>query len=311
MVRHPFPPRRGRIRPLPGSVCLPPLLGTIGGVGMWSVPVVLPAVQADFGVARGDASLPFTLSMIGFALGGVVMGRLSDRFGVMLRSRGRARARPRLRGCRALRPISWPFALAHVLIGLGASAILRPADEPTCRNGSRGGAASRWALRLCGNYLAGTLWPPLLQHFIATEGWRATQIGIGVFCAVTMLPLSCALRRRAPMHRRRRQARRRSLGRSALAEHALVCCASPGSPAAWRCRCRRSTSSPIAATSVTASARGAEMLSLMLGFGIVSRIAWGSSPIASAAWRRCCRLGAAGRCAVLLPAVRRPRRRST
>jgi hypothetical protein len=43
-------------------------LGTVGGVGMWSMPVVLPAVQAEFAVARGEASLPFTLSMFGFAL---------------------------------------------------------------------------------------------------------------------------------------------------------------------------------------------------------------------------------------------------
>ncbi len=63
------------------------MLGTIGGVGMWSVPVVLPAVQAAFGVARGDASLPFTFAMIGFAVGGVIMGRLSDRFGVIAPSR--------------------------------------------------------------------------------------------------------------------------------------------------------------------------------------------------------------------------------
>src|SRR5271156_3455661 len=58
-------------------------LGTVGGVGMWSMPVVLPAVQAEFAVARGDASLPFTLSMLGFALGGVAMGRLQDRFGIV------------------------------------------------------------------------------------------------------------------------------------------------------------------------------------------------------------------------------------
>ena len=59
------------------------LLGTILGVGMWSMPVVLPAVQAEFGIARADASLPFTLTMIGFAFGGVLMGRLSDRFGIV------------------------------------------------------------------------------------------------------------------------------------------------------------------------------------------------------------------------------------
>src|SRR5579862_4616170 len=59
-------------------------LATIGSVGMWSVPVALPAVQADFGVARADAALPFTLAMMGFAFGGVVTGRLSDRHGILV-----------------------------------------------------------------------------------------------------------------------------------------------------------------------------------------------------------------------------------
>ena len=57
--------------------------GTVGGVGMWSMPVVLPSVQAEFGVLRADASLPFTLTMLGFAFGGVAMGRLQDRFGIL------------------------------------------------------------------------------------------------------------------------------------------------------------------------------------------------------------------------------------
>ena len=43
------------------------LIGTLGGVGMWSVVVVLPAVQAEFGVDRGAASLPYSLTMIGYA----------------------------------------------------------------------------------------------------------------------------------------------------------------------------------------------------------------------------------------------------
>ena len=58
------------------------LLMMVGASGMYVVPVVLPAVQAEFGVARADASLPYTLLMIGFGVGGMVMGRLADRFGV-------------------------------------------------------------------------------------------------------------------------------------------------------------------------------------------------------------------------------------
>ncbi len=64
------------------------LIGMIGGVGMWSVPVALPAVQADFGVDRAAASLPYTLTMVGFAVSGVGLGRLVDRFGISIPLRG-------------------------------------------------------------------------------------------------------------------------------------------------------------------------------------------------------------------------------
>jgi len=59
-------------------------LSSIGGVGMWSVAVVLPAVQAEFGIARSAASLPYTLTMLGFGFGGILMGKLSDRFGIVV-----------------------------------------------------------------------------------------------------------------------------------------------------------------------------------------------------------------------------------
>ena len=191
------------------------LLGTVGSVGMWSVPVALPAVQAEFGIARADAALPYTLAMVGFALGGVLMGRLSDRLGIVA---------PLICGAIALSlgyvaaglAGSLPsFALAHgLLIGLGASASFGPliADMSQWFVRRRGIAV---AIASCGNYLAGTVWPPLLQHFISTAGWRATHIGIGVFCAVSMPPLIWALRRRAPMHARHlgEPLRRRDEGR--------------------------------------------------------------------------------------------------
>src|SRR5882672_4482454 len=60
------------------------VLSTIGGVGMWSVVVALPPIQAEFGVARSAASLPYTFTMIGYGLSGILMGRLSDRFGIVL-----------------------------------------------------------------------------------------------------------------------------------------------------------------------------------------------------------------------------------
>src|ERR1022692_114237 len=176
------------------------LLSTIGGVGMWSVVVALPAIQADFGVARADATLPYTLAMLGFAGGGVAMGRLADRFGVAV---------PLALGTLALRlgylavgqaSTLWQAAVAHgLLIGIGCSATFGPliADLSHWFVRRRGIAV---AIAASGNYLAGTIWPPVVQHFIAASGWRATHTGIGLFLLVSMLPLVYLLRRRIEHH---------------------------------------------------------------------------------------------------------------
>src|ERR1041384_292371 len=101
-------------------------VSTVGGVGMWSFVVALPAVQADFGVARGDASLPFTLTMVGFGCGGVVMGRFGDRFGIVP---------PVIVGgilvgsgymLSGVAGTLWQFALAQGLLGLGSAATFGP-----------------------------------------------------------------------------------------------------------------------------------------------------------------------------------------
>src|SRR5690554_3139650 len=103
-------------------------LMTIGGAGMYAIPVAIPPLQAEFGAARSEASLPYTLTMIGFGFGGILMGRLADRFGVIV---------PVLIGSASLAmgfvlagsaQSLWQFSLAHgVLIGLlGCSATFAP-----------------------------------------------------------------------------------------------------------------------------------------------------------------------------------------
>ena len=136
-------------------------IGTIGSVGMWAVPVALPFVQADFGITRADASLPFTLTMMGFALGGVAMGRLCDSFGVMVAIvLGSLALGVGFVGA-ALVPTPLTFALMHLFIGVGASATFGPlmADMSQWfvrRSGIAVGLAAS------GNYIGGALWPPVL-----------------------------------------------------------------------------------------------------------------------------------------------------
>src|SRR5580693_9935593 len=161
------------------------LVSTVGGVGMWSVVVALPAVQAEFVVPRAQASLPFTLDMVGLAIGGVVMGRLLDAVGVL---------GPLVLGALAL-CIGYvgagsagsltAFAAAHALIGFGSSVTFGPlmADISNWFVRRRGVAVT---LCSAGNYIAGTVWPPLVQHFIALYGWRATHTGIALSCGAAM-----------------------------------------------------------------------------------------------------------------------------
>src|SRR3954469_3770465 len=65
-----------------GRLAIALVLMTVGSSAMYVVAVVLPSVQAEFGTARPAASLPYTLLMVGFGVGGIFMGRLADRRGV-------------------------------------------------------------------------------------------------------------------------------------------------------------------------------------------------------------------------------------
>ena len=254
------------------------VLSTIGGVGMWSVVVALPAIQADFGVDRAAASLPYTLTMLGFAAGGVVMGKLADRFGITA---------PLALGALALMlgyvavgyaATLWQVTLAYgLLIGFGCSTTFGPlmAEMSHWFVRRRGIAV---AIAAAGNYLAGTVWPPVVQHFIATSGWRATHIGIGLFVIATMLPLTYFMRRRMEAHHTE------GAMQSAAARQAEL----PFSPATLQTLLFIAGVACCVAMSMPqvhlvaycgdlgyGAARGAEMLSLMLGLGIVSRIASG------------------------------------
>src|SRR5579872_2882461 len=98
------------------------LLSTIGGVGMWSEVVALPAVQADFGVTRADAALPYTFAMIGFGLAGIFIGRLVDRFGIVRPVVGATIVLGIGYIAASIAPNLWLFAIVHGgLIGVGSA----------------------------------------------------------------------------------------------------------------------------------------------------------------------------------------------
>jgi len=258
-------------------VCV--LIGTIGNVGMWSAVVALPAMEADFGLTRASAALPYTLAMVGIALGGVMMGWMVDRFGLMLPSLIAAVALGLGYGITGVATEYWQVVLAHgLLIGMvGTATMFGPlmADVSQWFTRNRGTAV---AICAAGNYLSGAVWPPVVQHFIGTSGWRTAHIGVGMFCLVTMVPLALLLRRRATVQRTAAvetdaSEARASLGISPnalqilLSVSAVCCCIAMAMPQVHIVAYCGQLGYGVA--------RGAEMLSLMFGFGVISRIASG------------------------------------
>jgi MFS family permease len=253
-------------------------IGAVGCTGMWSFVVALPAVQADFGVTRAEASLPFTAVMLGFGLGCILLGRIVDRVGIVLPLAGAAVLLGLGYIAAGLSAYLWQLSLAYgFLIGIGSSAMFGPlvADLSHWFSRRRGLAV---AICSCGNYLSGVIWPPIIQHFIATDGWRTAHVYMGVVCVVAILPLTLVLRRPAPMESRVADGAaaleaRDAVGLSPGALQVLIaiagfaCCAAMAMPQVHIVAyCGDLGYGP---------ARGAEMLSLMLAFGIPSRLVCG------------------------------------
>ena len=250
-------------------------LATIGGIGLWSVVVTLPAIEAEFGGDRGGASVPFSATMIGFAVGGILMGRLTDKFGVRT---------PVILGSISISlgyilasqaSSMWQFTLAQAfLIGMfGSSSTFGPlvADVTLWFVRRRGIAV---AIVASGNYLAGTIWPPLLQYAIDAFGWRMAHLSIGVFCLVTMPPLALALGKKTVFEETNILANSRNLVarmqmspskiQALIVIAGFACCMAMAMPQVHIVAYCGDLGFGVA--------RGAEMLSLMLGFGIVSRL---------------------------------------
>ena len=257
------------------------LLMTLGGSSMYVVSVVLPEVQKEFDVSRADASLPYTLMMLGFGAGGLAMGKLADKWGVHVAlwigsvgvGSGFVLA--------GMASNIWLFALAHgLLMGFfGSSSTFAPllADTSLWWNKRRGIAV---AVCASGNYLAGSIWPALAQHGVETLGWRNTYIWIGIVCGLGMLGLAFLMRQRPPMlavaaaGSVRSLASEKPFGMSIRNAHALLCVAGVA--------CCVAMAMPQVHIVAYCSdlgfgaARGAEMLSLMLACGLVSRLISGA-----------------------------------
>ena len=249
-------------------------IGIVGNVGIWAIIVVLPAIQAEFGGSRADASLPYTLTMIGFGLGNLFIGRAVDRFGVSLSVICATVLLAAATGLAAISQSLTVLSAAQFLIGFGTAVCFGPliADISHWFFKRRGIAV---AIVASGNYLSGAFWPLLLAGILAEQGWRTAYLIIALTSLLTMIPLALLLRRRVPEEAEATAEaaaafKRRSVPFSArtltwmLGLAGIGCCVAMSMPQVH-----------IVAYCVDLGygpAVGAEMLSLMLLGGVVSRL---------------------------------------
>ncbi|WP_299663380.1 CynX/NimT family MFS transporter [uncultured Ruegeria sp.] len=249
-------------------------IATVINVGMWAVVVVMPAIEAEFGAGRAATSLPYTLTMIGFAFGNMWLGKLVDRLGVTKALIGAALLSALSYLLATLAPNIALLSIAHLLLGLGTSIGFGPliADISHWFMRRRGIAV---ALVASGNYLSGAIWPTLLSGILQREGWQQVYLSLAVITLVAVIPLSLLLRRQVPVEAHgtaaaAAQIKAQSVGLSPRALQYILglagigCCVAMSMPQVHIVSyCVGLGYGP---------AVGAEMLSLMLLGGVVSRI---------------------------------------
>ncbi|WP_299705035.1 MFS transporter [uncultured Tateyamaria sp.] len=172
-------------------------IAMVANVGMWAIIVIMPAVEAEFGVSRASASLPYTLTMIGFAVGNFIVGRAVDTWGVSRVLVVCAIAIASGYGLATLSGSILSLSMAQLLIGFGTSVGFGPliADISHWFLKRRGIAV---AIAASGNYLSGAIWPILLADILEDQGWRAAYAVLAMSTLAVVIPLAFALRRQVP-----------------------------------------------------------------------------------------------------------------
>lgn len=178
-------------------LCLTMGAALVANVGIWMIIAVLPDIEAEFGASRAWASVPYTTTMIGFALGNFAVGRMVDLLGVTRSLQAAAVLTASAFALSAISPDMVTLSVVHFFLGLGTAIGFGPliADISHWFHRQRGIAV---ALVASGNYLSGAFWPIALSGTLATGDWRGVYTILAIVTLVVLLPLSLTLRRQVP-----------------------------------------------------------------------------------------------------------------
>jgi MFS family permease len=239
----------------------------------------LKSIAAEMGGSRSVPALASSLAWFGSAAGGILMGRIAERFGVRWTVMfGAAMICVGLFISTGGEP--WQLYLGHGLFmgflgnaGLNAPLYVYVSQWFDRRRGSA------LALISSGGYLAGFVWPTIFERAISSYGWRWTMIAYAVLQVVIILPVAAAFLRPPPeaavaaITSTGEDGKPKVLGWppnvvfGMIAFASFLCCVTMSMPQGHLVA--------LCTDLGMSAALGAAMLSVLLGAGLISRQAWG------------------------------------
>jgi MFS family permease len=176
------------------------IMGLVFGAG-WITSVALTEIAAEIGGRRSVPALATSLAWLGGGIGGVMMGRFANRFGMrpsvvfgaLMVGSGLAISTLGPPG-----PLWTGHAVFMGLLGIGAINAPMYVYISHWFDRRRGSAL---ALISSGSYLAGSLWPPIFERAITAFGWRQTMLFYGAFVIAVVVPLALIFLARPPQPR--------------------------------------------------------------------------------------------------------------
>ena len=251
------------------------LIGTSLNIGMWAIVIVLPDIQKEFNFNRGEVSVLFSFTMVGFALGNFILGKLVDKYGIILTLLFASFTVVLGFFISAFSYSLILLSFCHVMIGFGTAAGFGPlmSDISFWFSKRRGIAVS---VAASGNYFSGIIWPTLISAiFSNTFDWRFLYVLFGIIAVILTIPLSFLLRKKIEksiLDKETTEANQKlsekfispSLLLIILILASIACCVAMSMPQIHIVAlCVDLGFSPIV---------GTNMLSLMLAGGVISRI---------------------------------------
>ena len=165
------------------------ILCALGFIGMWSVVMILPSIETEFQISRSSVTVPYVLTMFGFGIGNIIVGKFSDKYGIKKPIVFGFTILIALYFVSVLSPNFYILSIIQFGLGFSSAVFFGPMmnDISYFFKKNRGLAVSIIA---SAQHFAGAMWPFFLTFLLSEQKWREAHTLIAFVC-ITTVPILC------------------------------------------------------------------------------------------------------------------------